>query len=113
MISPGEKIHVIYRRLFETEVRRHFIGEVVEREGSVVRMQGTVAIFDTSKNQYIKKPEKRSTLFNLSESGYIVNIIPSSTELSELQYLTNPRGHLVLSDGKEFSLDINEFGSNR
>ena len=28
MLSPGEKIHVMQRRRFEKDVRRHFVGEV-------------------------------------------------------------------------------------
>ena len=29
-LKPNEKIHVIERRLFNEDVRRHFVGEVVE-----------------------------------------------------------------------------------
>ena len=32
ILSPGEKIHVMHRRRFEKDVRRHFVGEVESYE---------------------------------------------------------------------------------
>ena len=35
VLSPGEKIHVMHRRRFEKDVRRHFVGEVEGYEQGV------------------------------------------------------------------------------
>ncbi len=113
IVSKGEKVHVIYRRNFEDEVRRHFIGEIIEASGVVVKLQGHAVIFDNSKNLYVKKPETRYTIIDLSESGYIVNVIEKSVIISELQYIIDNNKNLILTDKKSFSLDINEFGANR
>ena len=111
--SKGEKVHIIYRRNFETEVRRHFIGEITESNESIVRLQGKAVIFDTSKNMYIKKTETRITIIDLSESGYIVDIIDKSINIDDLSYSTDQNKRLILTDNKNFKLDINEFGLNR
>ncbi|MBU0675071.1 MAG: hypothetical protein KJ950_10545 [Proteobacteria bacterium] len=113
IIEKGEKVHVVYRRLLENEVRRHFMGEIVESNGSIARIDGFVSIFDSTTNKFTKKSEKRTTIIDLAESGYIANILPNYVIIDDLQYVLNQNKKLVLTDGKTFSLDINEFGNFR
>ena len=113
IVSKGEKVHVVYRRNFDNEIRRHFIGEIIEVSQSTVRLKGNAVIYDSSKTSYVKKPESRITIIDLAGSGYIVNIIDINVKIEELQYLIDKNKRLILSDNKEFSLDINEFGLNR
>ena len=113
LIGKGEKIHVVYRRIYEGAATRHFIGEVLEAEGPVVRAEGHVYVLDSFENRYKRKPEKRTTLLNLAESGYVVNLIPADVDLSKLVYRPNDQKYMVVTDGAGFSLDINEFGARR
>jgi hypothetical protein len=112
-IHVGEKIHVITRRRFEGDSRRHFVGEIKEAEGSIVRAEGYAFIFNTAKNEFIKKPEKRTSIFQLAESGYIVNLIPKEVSIDSLIYRQSGQKNLVVTDNHLFCLDINEFGINR
>ena len=100
LVSPGEKVHVIYRRNLENEVRRHFIGEIMEASGAIVRLQGNAVIYDAASNTYVKKTETRTTIIDLSLSGYITNIIDKNVIIGELQYVINPNKRLTLTDGK-------------
>lgn len=113
LIEIGEKVHIITRRLFDENVRRHFAGEVVAAEGVVVRTEGFTFIYDAKANAYLKAPERQISIFDLSESGYIVNIIPKNVDIDKLSYKTVDRTHLVITDGESFSLGIHEFGVNR
>ena len=110
IISKGDKVHVVYRALYEKSTRRHFLGEVVEAEGALCRMEGYAFVYDVKSAQYKKKPEKRLTIVDLAESGYIVNIIDASLDLDSVQYKYLLDIGLVATDGKNFSLDIHEFG---
>ena len=112
VINQGEKVHFIRRRNFVDDLRRHFLGEVKEVDGQVVRVEGYVFIFDPSKCEYLKKVQKRTTIVNLGDSGYIVNIIPIDVNIEQLVY-KRIKEKLVVTDDKSFSLDINEFGINR
>jgi hypothetical protein len=58
-----------------------------------------------------KKPEKRISVIDLSESGYIVNLIDKAVALEHISYKYEQAVGLVATDGKEFSLNINEFGA--
>jgi hypothetical protein len=113
VVEKGEKFHVIMRRNYETQVKRHFVGQADEVEGAVVRATGYVFIYDEMKAQYLKKDKQRTTILDLAGSGYIVNFIPQSVDLNDLHYKTIDRAFLAVTDGKEFLLDINEFGTKR
>lgn len=113
LVSQGEKVHVVYRRMFDGDVRRHFVGEVVDSYETTARLQGFVFVYDSIKSQFDRKPEARTTIIDLAESGHIVNVIPRSVEIDKLQYMISAQKRLVITDNQGFALDIHEFGSNR
>ncbi len=113
LIDVGEKIHVIMRRNFESQMRRHFAGEVAAGSGAEVRATGYVFVYDDRSAQYVRKQTKRTTVLDLAESDYIVNIIPPMVNLDEVRYETIDRSELFFTDGKNFRLNINEFGIRR
>lgn len=112
IVEIGEKIHIMARRRFEQDIRRHFVGTVLTSDGSVVRTEGYTFVFDANKDNYDKRPEERTRIFDLSDSGYVVNIIPKETVLEKVIYKLSDR-RLVVTDEKTFSLDVNEFGPMR
>ena len=113
VVEISEKVHIMTRRKFEQDIRRHFVGTVLASDGTVVRMEGYTFIFDAHKDNFTKRPEKRTRIFDLSDSGYIVNIIPKETVLEKVIYTFTPDRRLVVTDEKSFSLDIHEFGPMR
>lgn len=113
VLSPGEKIHVIVRRKFEGDLRRHFIGEVLAVNETVARVEGYVFVVDNVTNQYLRRPDQRTRLIGLADAGYIINVLPAKTDLANAHYTQNKDGKLVVTDGKTFALDVNEFGVQR
>jgi hypothetical protein len=110
LLKSGNKIHVITRRQFENDLRRHFIGEVTGSADDVVRAKGYAFVLDKSLNKYIRSPEKRDLLFSLVDAGNIVNVLPDSVNIEASDYKISHEGRLVVTDGESFSLDIHEFG---
>ena len=110
VIAKGERVHVIYRALFENSGRRHFIGEVQVADGAACRIEGFAFVYDQRMSVFIRKPEKRVTIIDLSESGYIVNLLDKEVSLEDIKYRYEQGVGLVATDGKGFSLNINEFG---
>ncbi|MBT8340031.1 MAG: hypothetical protein KJP07_08460 [Desulfatitalea sp.] len=113
IIEISEKVHIVVRRTFETDLRRHFIGEVKAVNHSIARIEGYFMVFDKSKNTFIKKPSLRDTIMDLSSCGYWVNIIPRNIDINELKYVYSSNNQLILTDENAFKLDINEFGALR
>ena len=113
ILSPGEKLHVITRRQFEADLRRHFVGETEAVAESAVRLNGYAFIFDATRNEYSKRPELRTKIVALGDSANVITLIPKEVDLSALRYEISASKRLVVTDGRAFSLDINEFGVGR
>lgn len=112
LLEIGEKVHVATRRRFEGDVRRHFVGEVVSVEGALARLSGYAFVFDPNRDDYIRYSEKRVRILDLSDVGNVTNILPRDTTLEEVTYTLEDR-KLMVTDGKNLKLDINEFGPYR
>ena len=110
VIETGTRGHIVYWALYENSTHHHFIGEVAAVEGATVRLEGYAMVMDINSRMFLRKPEKRVTVIDLSESGYIVNVIPPEVDLEKVEYRYLSGVGLVATDGKEFRLDINEFG---
>lgn len=111
ILKPGEKIHAIKQRMFESEVRRHFIGEVTEATEQVARVKGYAFVFDTRKNQYLRHTEERERLISIIDSSILINILPSTANVERVRYVLNRENMLCVTDGEAFSMNINEFGA--
>lgn len=110
IVAKGNKVHIIYRALYESATRRHFLGEVMAVEGTACRLEGYAFVRDQISESYVKKPGKRTTVVDLAESGYIVNIVDAEVDIASVAYKYQRDMGLVATDGKNFVLDINEFG---
>ena len=113
ILKTGEKIHVISRRNFEGDIRRHFIGEVIEASGSLARVTGYAFVLDNMTNHYIRRPDKRTRIISLADANNIINVLPESADIEHASYTQSKESKMVVTDGRSFVLDINEFGPAR
>ena len=109
VVEVGDKLHIITRRLFEGDPRRHFAGEVTVVSGDLQEVRGYTFVFNRATNEYKKRPELRTRIFSLGQADFIVNKIPREVAIESLEYRIKDK-RLVIADGRGFFLDINEFG---
>lgn len=110
LLRPGEKIHVMHRRRFEKDVRRHFVGEVESYGDGIARASGYVFVIDDfSKHLFVKRPDRRTKMVPISSGDVIVNVIPESVDLERVAYELKERS-LLVTDGSSWSMDVKEFG---
>ena len=113
VLNSDDKIHVIIRRRFDTDLRRHFIGEVNDATETVVRVSGYVFVLDTKTNLFVRRLQLRTRIVSLVDAGNIINVLPREADIEKAGYSLSKENRLVVTDGKTFSLDINEFGTER
>ena len=113
VIKVGEKVHIITRRLFEADLRRHFAGIVTEVSESMMRVKGYAFNFDEGQNDFVRQDDPRERLFGIADVGLVVNLLPFNTDLELVRYSMEEKGQRVLTDGETFSLNISEFGPRR
>jgi len=112
ILENGEKVHIIERRYFEKDLRRHFVGEIIKCTDTAIRLKGYVWVYEINKGTFIKKPEKKERVIYLGER-LTINVLPQEVNIDEIKYEETPEGNLIVTDGKKFSLDINEFSGSR
>ncbi len=112
LIDVGEMLHVIERRQFESDVRRHFFGIVEGVQESAVRLNGYLFVFVPGSSSFARSKERRTRVIPLVSSGFILNLAPADTVLENVKYVEID-GRLSVTDGGAFRLDINEFSSFR
>ena len=113
VLKIGEKVHIMVRRVFVGDLRRHFVGEIKEVGDTAIRAEGYSFVFDEGEGEYHRKPELRSRIFSLTAGRIIINVIPPLAEIEKVTYRLSEDNNLVVTDGEYFQLDINEFGSRR
>lgn len=106
----GEAIHVIERRLFPDDVRRHFVGEVEASSDRALRVRGYLFVYDTGASEFRRKPEKRIRIIPL-DNRVILNLLPAGTVIDDIRYGHDAEGNLTLLDGAHFELDVSEFST--
>lgn len=109
VFEVGEKVHVITRRLFAEDVRRHFAGTVQAVAQREIRAEGYVFVFNAGSNQYERRTPRRVRVFSVSD-GNIFNVIPTEVDIEQLQY-QSVDSRLAVVDGRSFVLHINEFSA--
>ena len=107
ILKPGEKIHVIHRRYFEKETRRHFVGIVEDYEGGVARASGYVYGLDRVKFTFVRRPELRTRIIALASGDVLVNVIPDHVNLAAIEYKIVKK-NLRVTDGSDWYLDLSE-----
>lgn len=66
ILGIGEKLHIVERRLFLEDVRRHFVREVIDCVDNAVRVRGYAWVFDGEQG-FVRKPEVTERIFVLND----------------------------------------------
>ena len=113
MLSVGEKVFIITRRLFEKDLRRHFFGEILAVSGATIRVRGYVFIFNESTNDFVRREKPRDRIFPLIDAGIVLIVLPEATILEDIRYSIDENNQRIASDKKALKINVSEFGANR
>ncbi len=109
VLKVGEKIHVIVRRVFERDVRRHFIGEVEAVSDVAARVRGYTFLMDKGTNQFLRRSE-RTRVISLVDAGNAITVLPPESRIEEARYEYSEKEGMMITDGATFQIEINEIG---
>jgi hypothetical protein len=110
IIAPGELFHVLHR--FEKEIKRHFVGEVESAQGGIARVSGYVFVVDDPRTHlFVKRPDRRTKLVAFGDGELLINVLPGGVKLEDIRYETKDH-RLYVTDGKNWTMDLKEFGWN-
>jgi hypothetical protein len=113
IIETGEKIHVIFSKLFEGDFTRHFVGTVEKCEGTLVRTMGCLYSQETKMGHagdIVKRVDLRVRIIPLDCESVIVNILPKTVNIEKITYKYDvPDSVIRVTDGSDWHLDLSHF----
>ena len=113
MLSKGEKIFVITRRLFDGDRIRLFVGEVQASSDTVMKVRGYVFVNDDFTNEIVRREDIRTRIISLVDAINIIMVIPKEVILENVQYEINNMNERVITDKDAFTMNLNEFGASK
>lgn len=108
--QPGEKVHIVEHRRFESELRRHFIGKVLYFDANYLRVKGFMFVYDHGTGSFAKVPSERTRVFSI-DNRISITVLSEKFDLTSANYQRNGPV-LAFSDGKTPPLDIGAFSSH-
>lgn len=111
ILEKAEKVFIVERKYFKEDIRRLFCGEVIECSDNLLRAKGYVWSMRQNLNQFVKKPELRERVFCLG-NRVVINVISPDTDIGLIRYSYDPKSGHSMTDGKDYSFNIDEFGQN-
>lgn len=112
MLNIGEKVFVITRRAFDSELRRHFVGEIQDVNQLTIRVRGFAFVFDDVTSEFVRHEDIRVRIFSLIDAANVIHVIPKDTTIENIRY-TFEKNQRYITDGIAFKMNISEFGINR
>ena len=109
ILEKDEKVFIVERKYFKEDIRRFFCGEVIGCSENLFRAKGYAWVMSQRLNQFVKKPELRERTFCFS-NRLLINVMPRDIDVNIIHYsYDQKRGHII-TYGKDYSLNIDEFG---
>jgi len=111
LLQTGEKVFVVDRRLFDDDLRRHFVGEVEVCTEVGFRVRGYPFFHNSSVGNFVRKSNPRTRLFSF-HNHLIINVLPQDCDIEKTEHVLTNEG-TILTDNKTFRMDVSEFGFRR
>lgn len=112
LLRPGEKLHVIERRAFDGDARRHFVGEVEAANGLAARARGYTFVCNPMTGNFDRREPSRTRIIPLNAAGVVVYVIPGEIDVEAVRYEWVAGNRLVVRAGR-WELFLDEFASVR
>lgn len=112
LLEKGEKLHVIERRMFDGDVRRHFVGEVEACSETAVRVTGYAFVCNAGTGNFDRREPERTRIIPLNSSGVVVYVIPREIDVESVRYEWATGNRLVVRSGR-WQLFLDEFAGAR
>jgi hypothetical protein len=106
LLTPGDKIFVLERRLYKEDLKRHFVGEVHTCTGVGFRASGYPFYYHEPAQRFVRKPSPRLRIFTF-HSNLIIYLLPKHSDIDSVGYIAKEK-KLILTDERSFELDVTD-----
>lgn len=107
ILGRGAIIFASHRRLFEADIPRYFVGQVLESNEAIIKVRGYSFVRDQGTGRLIRKNDLRTKIVSVLAGTHLLYELPDSVLVESLR-LESEEGFLFLSDGHGFRMDLAE-----
>lgn len=108
LLSPGDKLLVAHRRLYESDLPRLFVGAVVTYEAGFVKLAGYSWVREPVRGELRKKTDRRTKILSIASVGLICYELPNTLDIERLELTPGPQHQVLLTDGAGFTMDLTD-----
>lgn len=108
IIEQGDMILASYRRLYEHDLARFFVGTVDAYQDGLIKATGTSFAREMVGGDLVSKPEQRTKLIPVASGTVLVYQLPKISGLGNLGF--EHKGHrlYLVDSGSDFRMDLTE-----
>jgi hypothetical protein len=106
LLHRGDKVFIVERRLFDQDLKRHFVGEVEACTDVGFRARGYPFFYHPTAQTYVRKPSPRTRIFPF-DGNLIINVLPKDCDVESINYIASEIG-TTLTDRKSFEMDVSD-----
>jgi hypothetical protein len=107
LLTTGDKVFIAYRRLFEKDESRFFVGCVDGFVDGIAKVTGHSFVRDAMAGTVVEKTELRTKIFAIASGTLIVYVLPETVDIDSLTFLDR-EGALAMTDGQSFAMNLTE-----
>lgn len=108
IVSEGDCLLVVYRRLFESDHSRMFVGNVDAYQDGIVRLTGYTLAREGADGDFCRKHQKQTKLFAIASGTLLIYVLPEAFQVDRARIDVGEL-KLTFTDGQDHSLDISEW----
>ncbi len=110
ILDSGDRVLIITRRLFPGDIQRHFVGIVDRATHSAILVHGHAFVRQVSQGDFVRRKGQRSRVFPL-DNHIVIFVLSDDVNIGQIRYEHREDKELTVTDGKQFRIDISEFGT--
>ncbi len=99
-------MHILLKPLYLDDARRHFIGNVGDCEGALIRVNGYLYAVNESSKQFVKRDTLRTRLISLNSENIIVSWLPDTVAIEKIAYQYRSANDILVTDGSDWNFNL-------
>jgi hypothetical protein len=109
-LAVGEKIHIVERRQFDSDLRRHFIGEVEYCSDHHLKIKGKLFVYNATSKVFERIEPSRFRIY-ANDNNIGITILPQDFDLPTAVYKRIPY-KLLFCDANGFEMELGDIGTH-
>jgi hypothetical protein len=108
LLSPGDKLLIAHRRLYESDQPRMFAGTVVAYESGFVKLAGYSWVREPVRGELKKKVDQRTKIVSIASPGLMCYQLPDAVDIGRLELKAGAQHQVILTDNAGFTMDLTD-----